>query len=99
MAFDHKELDPVLDSRLRVGILAMLLGGDSVDFVRMRDRLDATDGNLSKHLRRLEEAGYVEMEKSFLGRRPRTTYTITPQGREALDKHVRALEKLIGAQG
>jgi DNA-binding MarR family transcriptional regulator len=95
MPFDHRELDPILDSRLRVGILAMLLNGDSVDFVRMRDRLESTDGNLAKHLRKLEEAGYVEMSKSFIGRRPRTSYTITAQGREALAKHVQALGRLI----
>lgn len=95
MPFDHRELDPILDSRLRVGILAMLLNGDSVDFVRMRDRLESTDGNLAKHLRKLEEAGYVQMEKSFLGRRPRTSYTITKEGRDALAKHVQALGQLV----
>ena len=97
MPFDHRELDPIMDSRLRVGILAMLLNGDSVDFVRLRDRLESTDGNLAKHLRKLEDAGYVKMEKSFIGRRPRTSYTITDQGREALAKHVQALGQLIAS--
>ena len=98
MPFDHRELDPILDSRLRVGILAMLLHGDSVDFVRMRDRLSSTDGNLAKHLRKLEESGYVKMKKAFIGRRPRTSYTITEKGREALAKHVQTLGQLIESE-
>jgi DNA-binding MarR family transcriptional regulator len=98
MPFDHRELDPILDSRLRVGILAMLLNGDSVDFVHMRDRLESTDGNLAKHLRKLEDAGYIKMEKSFIGRRPRTSYTITAQGRQALAHHVQALGQLIASE-
>jgi len=95
MSFDYRELDPVLDSRMRVGILALLLNGDEVEFVRLRDMLDATDGNLAKHLRRLEEARYVKMRKSFVGRRPRTTYSITSKGRAALDNHVRLLAGLL----
>lgn len=98
MPFDHRELDPILDSRLRVGILAMLLNGDSVDFTHMRNRLDSTDGNLAKHLRKLEESGYVKMDKSFVGRRPRTSYTITNEGRDALAKHVQALGQLVQSQ-
>ncbi|MCE5315580.1 MAG: transcriptional regulator [Armatimonadota bacterium] len=95
MPFDYRELDPILESRMRVGILALLLNGDSVDFVHMRDRMQATDGNLARHLRRLEEADYVKMEKSFIGRRPCTSYVITDKGREALRNHVKTLGDLI----
>ncbi|MFC1734796.1 winged helix-turn-helix domain-containing protein [Candidatus Hydrogenedentota bacterium] len=95
MSFDFKKLDPVLDSRMRVGILALLLNGDSVEFVHLREKLGATDGNLAKHLRRLEEARYVKMKKAFVGRRPRTTYRITDAGRVALDAHVGMLAKLL----
>jgi DNA-binding MarR family transcriptional regulator len=95
MPFDYRELDPLLDARLRVAILALLLNGDTADFVHMRDKLQVTDGNLAKHLRRLEEAEYVRMAKSFVGRRPRTSYTITDKGREALQNHVKALGELI----
>jgi DNA-binding MarR family transcriptional regulator len=98
VSFDVKELDPVLESRMRVGILAILLNGDEVDFVRLRERLEATDGNLAKHLRRLEEAGYVEMRKGFIGRKPQTVYSITKAGKAALEKHVALLSKLIGGQ-
>ena len=99
MPFDFRELDPLLDSRMRVAILALLLNGDTVDFVHMRDKLQVTDGNLAKHLRRLEDAAYVRMEKSFLGRRPRTSYTITDQGREALQNHVRVLGEIAEQDG
>lgn len=95
MSFDYRELDPLLDARLRVAILALLLNGDTVDFVHMRDKLQVTDGNLAKHLRKLEEAEYVRMEKSFLGRRPRTSYTITDKGRASLQDHVKALGELL----
>ena len=96
MPVDYRHLDPVLESRMRIGILAMLLNGDTVDFVRMRERLQATDGNLAKHLRRLEAARYVRMRKSFIRRRPRTSYTITDKGRQALQDHVKALGELVG---
>lgn len=95
MSFDYRQLDPVLDSRVRVAILALLLNGDSVDFTHMRDRLQLTDGNLAKHLRKLEEIDYVRMSKSFIGRRPRTSYVITDKGRKALQSHVKALEELV----
>jgi len=95
--FDFRQLDPVLDSRMRVGILALLLNGDAVEFVHLRDKLKATDGNLAKHLRRLEEAEYVTMAKAFVGRRPCTTYRITESGRAALDKHIGLLAKLLEA--
>ena len=98
MSFDFRKLDPVLESRMRVGILAILLNGDSVEFVHLRDRLGATDGNLAKHLRRLEDAGYVAMEKTFLGRRPCTRYTVTDSGRAALDGPVRMLGELVGGE-
>lgn len=95
MGFDFTQLDPVLESRMRVGILALLLNGDYVEFVYLRDRMGATDGNLAKHLRRLEEAQYVTMQKSFVGRRPRTTYAITDKGRAALEQHVQMLALIL----
>ncbi len=95
MSFDLSQFDPVLESRMRVAILALLLNGDAVEFVYLRNRLEATDGNLAKHLKRLEEAKYVKMRKSFVERRPRTVYTITERGRAALENHVSMLGKLL----
>lgn len=99
MAFNFTNFDPVLESRMRVGILALLLNGDSAEFVYLRDQMGATDGNLAKHLRRLEEARYVTMQKTFVGRRPRTTYTITDRGRAALEGHVKMLAQLLEGKG
>lgn len=95
MMFDPAALDPVLESRVRVGVLAILAGGDTADFTYLRGRLDLTDGNLATHIRRLEEARYVSVRKSFAGRRPHTTYAITSKGRSALERHVSALSEAL----
>jgi DNA-binding MarR family transcriptional regulator len=97
---DLSGLDSLIHSPARLGIMATLLGGDEVEFTLLRDRLDLTDGNLSTHLRKLEEKGYVKCAKSFLGRRPRTTYRISPKGRVAFERHVAALERVVkGGRG
>lgn len=96
MPFDPADLDPVLESRVRVGVLALLANGDRVDYTHLRDRLQVTDGNLATHLRRLEEARYVRVRKAFVGRQPRTQYEIASRGRAALERHVEALSKALG---
>ena len=92
------ELDPIIHQPVRLQIMAALtaLPEDAqLDFVALRDMLKLTDGNLSVHLRKLEEAGYVEMEKAFVGRKPRTFIAATPAGRAAFDAHVQALQSII----
>lgn len=98
MALDLQEIDAVIHAPARLGIMAMLSGGDEVEFTVLRDRLSLTDGNLSVHLRRLEECGYVRCTKSFLGRRPRTTYRISPRGRSAFERHVAQLERIVSGK-
>ena len=95
MPLDLSGLDALIHSPVRLGIMATLMTGDEVEFTLLRDRLALTDGNLSTHLRKLEEAGYVKCVKSFLARRPRTTYRVSAKGRGAFARHVTALEEVV----
>lgn len=99
-AFDIGKLDDVIHGRLRLGIMAYLADTDAADFNELKTLLDATQGNLSVHLRKLEEAGYVEIEKSFLNRKPLTRARITAAGRKAFADYLAAIAKLVdGAKG
>ncbi|MDY6876066.1 MAG: transcriptional regulator [Chloroflexota bacterium] len=92
------ELNPLIHQPTRLRIMAALVSldeGDQVDFKFLRDLLDLTDGNLSVHLQRLEEAGYVAVEKTFVGRRPKTWIWATPEGQAAFAEHVDALEQIV----
>ena len=93
--FDHSAIDDVLQGRVRLAIVAFLAGAGCVDFTTIRNATKTTDGNASVHLRKLEEAGYVAMEKKFAGRKPQTTYTLTEVGRQALIDYVSHLETLL----
>ncbi len=95
--FDLRRTDGLLHAPARLAVMAMLAGGGEIDFKRLRDELELTDGNLSSHLRKLEEAGYVSCSKGFLGRRPRTSYTIRAKGRSALTRHVDELERIVAS--
>lgn len=89
------ELDRVIHERVRLAIVSALAGSESLSFNDLKDLLDITDGNLSVHARRLEEAGFVACEKSFVDRVPRTEYQLTPAGRKALDEYLDHMESLI----
>lgn len=89
------ELDRVIHERVRLAIVSALAGARSLSFNELKDLLDITDGNLSVHARRLEEAGFVACEKSFVDRVPRTEYRLTPAGRRALDGYLDHMESLI----
>jgi DNA-binding HxlR family transcriptional regulator len=91
------ELDRVIHERIRLGIVSALAVNDTMTFNDLKTLLGATDGNLSVHARRLEEAGYVACTKSFEGRIPRTEYRLTPAGREGLGRYLRHMEALIRA--
>ena len=94
---DLRDLDTLIHSPARLAIMALLAGGNELEFTLLRERLELTDGNLSTHMRKLEEAGYVKCVKSFLARRPRTSYRISVRGRAAFERHVRALEQVVNA--
>ena len=94
-AFDYQRLDDVIHARIRLAVMSILSGVESAEFTYLRDRTGATDGNLGAHLRKLEEAGYVEVEKRFEDRKPVSRYGLTGAGREAFGRYVDRLEAMI----
>jgi DNA-binding MarR family transcriptional regulator len=94
--FDIGKLDDVIHGRMRLGIMAYLAEAEVADFNELKALLQATQGNLSVHLRKLEDAGYIGIEKSFLDRKPLTRARITPAGRKAFAEYLTAIAKLVG---
>ncbi|MDU1905846.1 MAG: transcriptional regulator [Dysgonomonas sp.] len=88
-------LNKVFDSRVRLGIMSVLLVNENADFNTMKELLDVTDGNLASHLKALEKEEIVEVKKQFIGRKPNTSYSVTEKGRKLFQQHIDALEKLI----
>lgn len=88
-------LNKEFESRIRLGIMSVLMVNDWVEFREMKEVLDITDGNLASHINSLEKTGYVEVKKEFVGKKPKTTYRVTQKGRSAFNDHLQALEKLI----
>ena len=93
--FDIDRLDEVIHGRMRLGIMAYLAGIGTANFNELKAKLQATDGNLSVHLRKLEEAGFVEVTKSFSGRKPLTEASLTEAGRSAFEAYLAALSQLV----
>jgi DNA-binding HxlR family transcriptional regulator len=93
--FDIAALDGVIHGRLRLGVMAFLADGGTADFNTLKAKLAASDGNLSVQLRKLEDAGYVQIAKSFAGRKPLTRVAITDKGRAAFVAYLDAIEKLL----
>lgn len=91
-----KELDPLLHSQLRLAVMSILLSVEEAEFVYLKEKTQATAGNLSVQIDKLNEAGYIEVEKSFVGKKPRTVCRITPAGRKAFEEYVQALKSYIG---
>lgn len=91
------ELDKVIHERLRLGIISALAANDSLSFTELRSLLGTTDGNVSVHARKLEDAGYIVCEKTFRDRVPLTIYKITASGRKALTRYLDHMEALINA--
>jgi DNA-binding MarR family transcriptional regulator len=90
------DLDPLLHERGRLAIAAVLAAvDDSLTFTDLRDQLTMTDGNLSVHLQKLEERGYVAIDKRFIGRRPQTSCRLTPAGRRAFTRYLDHLEAIV----
>ncbi len=92
---DPAEAEALLHHRVRLGIVSALAGAAPLSFVELRALLDTTDGNLSVHARKLEDAGYIACAKSFADRRPRTEYRLAPSGRRALERYLAHMEALI----
>ncbi len=94
------ELDNIIHQPVRLQIMSSLVAldaGEQVDFVYLRKILNLTDGNLGAHLAKLEDAGYVKIEKTFIARKPRTFINVTGKGRDAFNEHIATLKKIIGS--
>ena len=94
--FEVGKIDEVIHGRMRLGIMAYLMAVDVADFNELKAKLETTEGTVSVHLRKLEEAGYVEVEKTYRGRRPLTRAHLTPAGRDAFRAYLDAIGKLAG---
>jgi len=96
--FDIDQIDEVIHGRVRLGIMAYLSSAEQAEFTTLKARLQLTDGNLSVHLRKLEEAGYVGVEKSFSGRKPLNRIRITAEGQDAFVRYLDAIGKLVNEE-
>lgn len=88
-------INKAFDHRIRLGIMSILMVNEYVEFNRLKELLDVTDGNLASHIKALEKAEYLSVEKQFIGRKPNTRYSTTRLGKAEFRKHIDALEKLI----
>jgi DNA-binding HxlR family transcriptional regulator len=92
---DINTLNKTFENRIRLGVMSLLMVNDKVDFNTLKEMLDVTDGNLASHLSALEKSEYIKVTKQFVGKKPRTTYAVTVEGKKAFHEHLDALEKLI----
>jgi DNA-binding MarR family transcriptional regulator len=95
-ASDIEKLDDLIHGRLRLGIMAYLANAETASFAELQKALKASPGNLSVQIRKLEEAGYVHVDKRIVGRRPLTTARLLPKGREAFSAYLKALMDVVG---
>jgi DNA-binding MarR family transcriptional regulator len=96
VAFD--KLDRAFENRVRLQIMSVLMVNENYDFTSLKELLEVTDGNLASNLKALEKEEYIIIQKSFVGRKPNTTYQASPKGRKAFQEHLAALEQLIQQQ-
>ena len=90
-----ENLNKAFDSRIRLGIMSILMVNEPVDFNTLKDLLELTDGNLASHIKALESLEYIRTKKQFIGRKPNTKYEITELGRKSFQEHLDALSSLI----
>ena len=93
--YDYRKIDTIFHSRIRLAAASMLFHDGQADFNALKSGIGATDGNLTTHLRKMEEAGYLDVEKKFIGRKPATVYRLTEKGRESFVGYVKKLEYFI----
>lgn len=93
--FNYHEIDDVIHSRIRTAIMAVLISVEEAEFTFIRDKINATDGNLSAHLKKLEEHKYIDVHKEFVERKPITRYRITSTGIKAFGDYIKKLESII----
>ena len=91
----YKQLDPLLHSQLRLAVVSLLISVETADFVYIKEQTNATAGNLSVQIDKLSTAGYISVEKTFVGKKPKTTCKITDQGIDAFDQYVKNLQQYL----
>ncbi|WP_257657621.1 winged helix-turn-helix domain-containing protein [Parapedobacter lycopersici] len=91
-------LHKAFESRIRLGMMSALAVSDTLDFNSLKEMLDVTDGNLASHIKALEKEAFIEVQKSFVGKKPNTRYSITKAGKKAFEDHLNTLEQLIKSQ-
>lgn len=96
VSFD--DLHKAFESRVRLGVMSALAVNGSLDFTSLREFLNVTDGNLATHIKKLENEGFIESEKSFIDNKPNTRYTMTIEGKKAFENHLAVLEQIIQSQ-
>ncbi len=93
-----EHFDKAFENRVRLQVMAVLMANDSYDFNSLKDLLGVTDGNLASHLKALEKSGYIDVHKTFVGRKTNTSYTASSEGKTAFERHLKTLEELINQQ-
>ncbi len=96
LSFD--DLHKAFESRIRLGIMSALAVNDTLDFTSLKEFLDVTDGNLATHIKKLEEENFIEVQKSFINKKPNTKYSMTKEGKMAFENHLSVLEQIIKLQ-
>ena len=94
-SFNYQKINDVLHSRIRTAIMAVLISVEEAGFTFIREKINATDGNLSVHLKKLEENKYITVDKKFINRKPVSIYKITDEGRKAFEDYIKTLESII----
>ena len=92
---DYRQLNDLIHSRIRLAVMAILVSNDTAGFTFLKEKTGTTDGNLSTHLSKLEDAGYITVNKRFVDKKPLSTYRITQKGREAFEEYIEMLERFI----
>lgn len=93
--FDYHQLNDIIHSRIRLAIMSVLVTVEEAEFNYLKEKVKSTDGNLSVHLRKLEEAKYINVKKEFVGRKPVSSYSLSKKGEKAFEAYIDSLEKLI----
>ncbi|KQC11791.1 MAG: transcriptional regulator [Candidatus Cloacimonas sp. SDB] len=96
--FDYQEIDDIIHARIRLAIMTILLVRGKTDFATLKKQTKTSDGNLSTHLRKLEDAGYISLKKSFVERKPITVYWVSAKGKKAYANYLATIEKLVNNQ-
>lgn len=98
VSFDYNEIDDIIHARIRLAIMTILLARGKTDFATLKKQTKTSDGNLSTHLRKLEDASYISLKKSFVDRKPITIYWLSDEGKKAYANYIETMERLVSSR-